>query len=134
MTEKKAKSTTIVFKSSDDGKSIILEEKRLPGFVYQYVAIPRFKEDGKIKIVFETKMSGKLWPIYAIGMIIYYSLRAIPFLAKMVICKIFGHSPIKEITTVRDKDDKVLWRCERIVCKRCYEEIKFIGIERYQQT
>jgi len=134
MTEKKVKATTIVFKPSDDGKSIILEEKRHPGFVYQYVAVPKFKEGGKVEIAFEVRMSGRLWPIYAVGMIVYYGLRALPTLMKMAVCKIFGHSPVEETVTVEDEDGRIIWVCRRIVCKRCYEEISHEEIKFTSKT
>jgi len=125
--EREVKAATIVFKPSDDGKSIILEEKRLPGFVFQYVATPKFGEDGKVSITFDVRFSGRLWPVYAIGMIVYYGLRALPTLMKMAVCKIFGHLPVKETVTAEDKNGKVIWKCERLVCKRCYEELKVIS-------
>jgi len=126
--------TTIVFRLADDGKSIILEEKRFPGFVFQYVATPKFREDGKVSVTFDVRFSGRLWPIYVIGMIAYYGLKALPNLMKMAICKIFGHSPVKETVTVEDKDGKVIWKCERFVCKRCYEELEVISKTTPQST
>ena len=123
----KVKREKITIKSYDGGRTFIIEEKRFPGAVYQYVMIPKFKEDRKLEIVFEPRFSGRLWPVYAIGMIIFYGLKALPTLIKLAACRIAGHSPIEETVTIKDEKGRTVWSGKRVVCKRCHEEIKVTG-------
>ena len=66
---------TIVIRPEDDGKSFVLEEKKFLGATYRHVMIPRFKEGGKVELVFEDRFSGPLWPFYVVGMPLFYALK-----------------------------------------------------------